>query len=88
VSIKSILPHPSLPPIGNKTEIETTNQTFMIWDIMKPWGITSVAFLRHDDGDFTIWTPIDDDHKVCNKKFANLLGYKSPGDWAKIDASL
>lgn len=28
---------------------------------------------------------LDDTHKVCNKKFASLLGYSSPQEWAKID---
>ena len=35
-----------------------------------------------------IYIYLDDTHKVCNKKFANLLGYKSPGEWAKMDAPL
>jgi hypothetical protein len=35
-----------------------------------------------------IYIYLDDAHKMCNKKFADLLGYKSPGDWAKIDAPL
>jgi hypothetical protein len=35
-----------------------------------------------------IYLYFDDDHKVCNKKFADLLGYKSPGEWAKMDAPL
>ena len=25
---------------------------------------------------------LDDAHKVCNKKFASLLGYSSPAEWA------
>lgn len=28
---------------------------------------------------------LDDDSKVCNEKFAALLGYESPEDWAKVD---
>src|SRR5271157_2519674 len=31
---------------------------------------------------------LDDNHKVCNKKFADMLGYKSPKEWAKIEAPL
>ncbi len=27
---------------------------------------------------------LDDDNKVCNSNFAELLGYKSPNEWAKI----
>ncbi len=26
----------------------------------------------------------DDEHKVCNKKFATLLGYTSPEEWADV----
>ncbi len=25
---------------------------------------------------------LDDSHKVCNQKFADMLGYRSPEDWA------
>ncbi len=27
---------------------------------------------------------LDDNHKACNSKFASLLGFKSPQDWARI----
>lgn len=27
---------------------------------------------------------LDDNHKVCNQRFAEFLGYKSPQDWSKI----
>ncbi|MGD1118045.1 MAG: hypothetical protein ABR886_00980 [Dehalococcoidales bacterium] len=35
-----------------------------------------------------IYIYLDDAHKVCNKKFADLLGYKSPAEWAKMEAPL
>ena len=35
-----------------------------------------------------IYIYLDDNHKVCNQKFADLLGYKSPGEWADTDAPL
>jgi len=35
-----------------------------------------------------IYVYLDDNHKVCNKKFADLLGYESPKKWAEIDAPL
>jgi len=35
-----------------------------------------------------IYIYLDDNHKVCNKKFANLLGYKSPKEWADGEAPL
>lgn len=28
-----------------------------------------------------IYLYLDDEHKICNKKFADLLGYKSIGEW-------
>ena len=31
---------------------------------------------------------LDDNHKACNSKFASLLGFKSPADWAKIEGVL
>jgi PAS domain S-box-containing protein len=30
---------------------------------------------------------LDDTHKICNSKFATLLGYESEDAWAKIDTS-
>jgi hypothetical protein len=41
-----------------------------------------------DESAQAIYIYFDDTHKVCNKKFADLLGYKSPGEWAKMDAPL
>ena len=35
-----------------------------------------------------IYIYLDDNHKVCNKKFADLLGYESPKEWANTDAPL
>ena len=35
-----------------------------------------------------IYIYLDDNHKVCNKKFADLLGYKSPREWADAEAPL
>ena len=32
-----------------------------------------------------IYIYLDDSHKVCNSKFATLLGYGSEEEWAKID---
>ena len=34
-----------------------------------------------------VYIYLDDNHKVCNKKFAKLLGYGSEDEWAKIDTS-
>lgn len=35
-----------------------------------------------------IYIYLDDSHKVCNKRFADLLGYKSTKAWAAIEAPL
>jgi hypothetical protein len=35
-----------------------------------------------------IYVYLDDTHKACNKKFADLLGYKSAKEWAATDAPL
>lgn len=37
-----------------------------------------------DSSEQAIYLYLDDNHKVCNNKFASLLGYASPEDWAKI----
>ena len=34
-----------------------------------------------------VYLYLDDTHKVCNAKFAQLLGYTSPEEWAKVDTS-
>lgn len=31
-----------------------------------------------------IYIYLDDVHKVCNDKLAKLMGYKSPGEWARV----
>ena len=35
-----------------------------------------------------VYIYLDDTHKVCNKKFADLLGYKTAKEWASTDAPL
>jgi hypothetical protein len=31
-----------------------------------------------------VYIYLDDIHKVCNAKYATLLGYRSPEEWAKL----
>jgi hypothetical protein len=38
--------------------------------------------------DQAVYIYLDDEHKNCNKKFADLLGYKSVKEWVEIDAPL
>jgi hypothetical protein len=51
-------------------------------------GVFQEQKLILDKSPQSIYIYLDDTHKVCNKKFADLLGYKSPAEWAKIDAPL
>lgn len=41
-----------------------------------------------DESEQAIYLYLDDNHKVCNEKFASLLGYSSPEAWAKIENPL
>jgi carbohydrate-binding DOMON domain-containing protein len=41
-----------------------------------------------DSSEQAIYLYLDDTHKVCNKKYATLLGYNSPEEWAKIENPL
>ena len=41
-----------------------------------------------DSSEQAIYIYLDDNHKVCNKKFATMLGYSSPEEWAKVENML
>jgi PAS domain-containing protein len=41
-----------------------------------------------DSSEQPIFIYLDDNHKICNQRFAAFLGYKSPQDWAKISGFL
>jgi hypothetical protein len=51
-------------------------------------GITEQMKPVLKDSEQAIYIYLDDSHKVCNKKFADLLGYKSPKEWADAEAPL
>jgi PAS domain-containing protein len=51
-------------------------------------GITQQMQQVLDKSGQAIYLYLDDTHKVCNKKFADMLGYKSPKEWAEIEAPL
>ena len=40
-----------------------------------------------EDSQQAIYIYLDDIHKVCNEKFASLMGYGSPEEWAKVKES-
>ena len=35
----------------------------------------------------SIYLFLDDENKICNKRFASLLGYKSPEEWSSVKES-
>jgi len=37
-----------------------------------------------ESSDQAIYAYLDDTHKACNQKFADLLGYASPEEWAAV----
>lgn len=41
-----------------------------------------------DSSEQPIFIYLDDNHKTCNARFASLLGYKSPREWAEIQGFL
>jgi PAS domain-containing protein len=41
-----------------------------------------------DSSKQAIYLYLDDTHKVCNKKFADMQGYNSPEEWAKVENPL
>jgi hypothetical protein len=51
-------------------------------------GVTLEQKLILDKSSQAIYIYLDDSHKVCNKKFADLLGYASPAAWAKMATPL
>ncbi len=51
-------------------------------------GITAQLKPMMDKSPQAIYVYLDDAHKACNKKFADLLGYKSAKEWADTEAPL
>jgi hypothetical protein len=51
-------------------------------------GITEQMKPLLQKSEQAIYIYLDDNHKVCNKKYADLLGYKSPKEWADAEAPL
>jgi carbohydrate-binding DOMON domain-containing protein len=41
-----------------------------------------------DSSKQAIYLYLDDNHKICNKKFAEMQGFSSPEEWAKIENPL
>jgi PAS domain-containing protein len=41
-----------------------------------------------DSSGQAIYLYLDDTHKVCNRKFATLLGFRSAEEWAKVENPL
>ena len=51
-------------------------------------GITEQMKLSLEKSEQAIYIYLDDTHKICNKKFADLVGYKSVKQWVKTEAPL
>src|SRR3972149_11241618 len=51
-------------------------------------GVTEKMKPVLENSSQAIYIYLDDEHKVCNQRFADLLGYKSPEEWADTDAPL
>ena len=51
-------------------------------------GLHSQLKQIFDSSDQAIYLYLDDNHKVCNKKFAELQGFSSPEEWAKVENPL
>jgi hypothetical protein len=51
-------------------------------------GITKEMKPVLDKSGQAVYIYLDDNHKVCNKKFAELFGYDSPKEWADAEAPL
>lgn len=41
-----------------------------------------------DSSKQAIYLYLDDNHKICNKKFAEMQGFSSPEEWSKIENPL
>jgi PAS domain-containing protein len=48
-------------------------------------GISNQMKSILDSSQQAVYIYLDDIHKVCNEKFASLLGYRSPEEWAKVE---
>ncbi len=51
-------------------------------------GITAQLKPIMDKSPQAIYVYLDDAHKACNKKFADLLGYNAAKEWADTEAPL
>ncbi len=51
-------------------------------------GITREQKPILDTSGQAVYIYLDDTHKICNKKFAALLGYKSVKEWVDMEAPL
>ena len=51
-------------------------------------GIAEQMKILLTESEQAIYIYLDDSHKICNKKFADLMGYKSPKAWADSEAPL
>ncbi len=48
-------------------------------------GIRDQLSAVFENSNQSVYIYLDDLHKVCNEKFASLLGYSSPAEWAGVE---
>ena len=51
-------------------------------------GLYDQMKMIFDSSEQPVLVYLDDNHKACNSKFAAMLGYKSPQEWANIQGVL
>jgi hypothetical protein len=55
-------------------------------ELMK--GIISEQKELLENSSQAVYIYLDDVNKVCNRKFASMLGYKSPEEWANVTQNI
>jgi hypothetical protein len=54
-------------------------------DLLSEFAAELQPLLKHSDQ--AIYVYLDDEAKVCNEKFASLLGYGSAKEWAEMEGN-
>jgi hypothetical protein len=67
--------------INLRKEVRMTNEQLHHEELIA--GISKQMKSILDSSQQSVYIYLDDIHKVCNGKFASLLGYRSPEEWAK-----
>jgi len=49
------------------------------------WGVYEQFKEIFEESKQAIYVYYDDSHKICNQRFATLLGYESPEEWSTVN---